>query len=182
MIFTRIKLMAIAGAASLAVGFGSGWITRDAFADAAENKRLETAVEQMIERENTFREEAQARAQADLESAQEQAEFRLQLNDSIRSLSNEIDDIAEVQSDLRLSAGYVRLLNDAITGEGRSSDLSDTSGASPYADSGTSDVDFDELARWQLDTVQQYKNVWQQCNALIEWNIENLVEPQEEQE
>ena len=181
MIFSRIKLMAIAGTASLAIGFGGGWMTRDAFADAAKTKALETSIDRLVERENTLRTDIADRALADLESAREQADYQDRLEANIRSLENEIDEVAEVQSDLRLSAGYVSLLNDAITGVDRPGSVPDPSGASPYADSGASSVDFAELTRWQLATVEQYKTIWQQCNALIDWNVENMVETQEEE-
>lgn len=182
MIFSRLKLVLIATGASAVIGFGSGYITRDTFADAAETERLRQSIQSLLQREDELRADVLARSQADLANARLLNESVTRFEENIRSLSNEIDEVAEVRADLSLSAGYVRLLNDAISGADGSGDLSGPPDASPYADPASSGVGFEDLTRWQLDAIEQYDAARQRCNALIDWAEENLIAPKPEED
>jgi len=175
-----MRLLLIIGAAAAALGFSGGWITRDAFADAAQSRKLTESINTLVVREEELRSGIQTRAASDIDHARDLAEQARLFGDNIRSLSDEVSQVAEVRADLNLSAGYVSLLNDAIAGIDRSSDVPDPSGQSPYSDPEASAVGFDELTRWQLATVNQYEDAWRQCNALIKWADDNLVTQQED--
>lgn len=175
-----MRLALIIGAAAAAFGFSGGWISRDAFADAAQTKSLRTSIDLLVSRENELRDGIQVRAANDIAHAREMAEQARLFNTNIRNLSDEVSQVAEVRAGLNLSAGYVSLLNDAIAGIDRSSDVPDPSGQPPYSDPEASAVGFDELTRWQLATVNQYEDAWRQCNALIKWADDNLVTQQED--
>lgn len=152
---TQIKAAFLAGLCLSC--FAGGYWLRDTIAKAERTEALEQAV---------VRVEQQAETAVRVETVYVEAEAKTQIvyKTIIKEVPKYVPVIQSSNSDCNLSRGTVRLLNNAIADQ-----LPEAAAGAHEADKAASDVREADLIDHSQESIHQYNQTMNQCNALMDW-------------
>ena len=144
--------------AALLFGLWGGYEFRDARAEAERVAAVEAAVKQAKEDEAVSREQ-------EIELRKSQQKTQVVYKTITKEVPKYVPVIQKSDSECNLSRGTVRLFNDPAAER-----VPETPGVDDPADTEPSTVTEARLIDYGFDVIEQYNQVKNQCNALIEWH------------
>ena len=170
-------LYATAAVSLFGAGVGTGWLLNDTHHAKAEAREAQQSVSDIINEANTNTEQVRVEYREDLTKVLKLEAERDRLRAENSSLQERIT--VYVPQDAgpdsgRLSNGAVGLLNDAS--QGVAAGTHSAAAPSAQADTAPSDVSWLDLARYNVRISGLYNDARLQCNALIEWVDEHVVQ------
>lgn len=104
------------------------------------------------------------------------------IRDNADYLKGQLYALDRLYDNYKLTVGDISLLNDARRGGGLSSgDDTTASGEPAYADTTPGGLTVRDLKLQSVDDAERYNTARNQCNALIDWVEENLIDIEPEQ-
>jgi hypothetical protein len=146
---------------AIAVSVASSWAgyqLRDTMAEAEQAQAVEFALEQQANNERISRDE-------EIALIKSQQKTKVVYKTITKEVPKYVSVIQKTDSDCNLSHGTVRLFNSAALER-----VPETTGFDDARDTEPSTVKELDLIDYGLDIIEQYNQVKNQCNALINWH------------
>lgn len=172
----RYLLLGVVGFGLLFFAYQRGYSDRERVCLEAETTRVEQALLGYQAEVSKQREADAARAERDTTLITDLAAESRRIRNLTNNLTGHIDELAEASSAVQLSAGALRLLNEARTGGASEGTVPGSASGTAYSDPAASGVGLSDLIRDGVLTAEQYNTSRNQCNALIEWANRELVD------
>ena len=152
-----LMLSALVALASFA-SFVGGYELRDTMAEAEQAKAVKFALKQAAEADAISRAE-------EIALIKSQNKTKVVYKTITKEVPKYVSVIQKTDSDCNLSGGTVRLFNSAAAER-----LPETARVDDTGDTEPSTVKESDLIDYGLDIIEQYNQVKNQCNALINWH------------